>query len=123
MNRIFLEVMAHCWSGMQDICELSDQTRPQLFSLNIQKAKVLFDEVVEVNERVTTEDYDLNPFPITEKVEETDPDVVRTGSGDLIRILKRLDIDGTRNTFRRLREKGFNSVAICFMHSHIFPGK
>ncbi len=108
---------------MQDICELSDQTRPKLFSLNIQKAKVLFDEVVEVHERVTPEDYELNPFPITEKIEDTDPDVIRTTSGDLVRILKRLDIDSTRASLRELRRKGFKSVAICLMHSHIFPGK
>ena len=108
---------------MQDICELGDQTRPKLFSLNIQKARVLFDEVIELDERVTPEDYELNPFPITEKVEETDPDVVRTASGDLIRILKKLDVDKTRKSLQDLRKKGFNSVAIALMHSHIFPGK
>jgi len=107
---------------MQDICELGDQTRPKLFSLNIQKARVLFDEVVEVNERVIPEDYELNPFPITENVEDTDPDVVRTARGDLVRILRRLDVEHTRESLQKLREEGFKSVAIAFMHSHIFPG-
>lgn len=107
---------------MQDICELGDQTRPKLFALNIQKTKVLFDEVVEAQERVTPEDYELNPTPIAHKVEEADPDVVRTASGDLIRILKRLDVDSTRASLRKIRDKGLSSIAICFMHSHIFPG-
>jgi 5-oxoprolinase (ATP-hydrolysing) len=118
-----MTTLTNAYKGMQDICELGDQTRPKLFSLNIQKARVLFDEVVELEERVTPEDYELNPFPIAEKVEETDPDVVRTASGDLIRILKRLNVEKTREALQALRKKGFNSVAIAFMHSHIFPGK
>lgn len=108
-------------TGFGDLCEIGDGSRPHLFDLNIRKPKVLFDAVVEVNERVTIEDYELNPQPAAEH-DLTDPALVTTESGEIVRILEPLDVDGSRESLRRLRQEGFTSVAVCFMHSHIFPG-
>ncbi|KAN0099009.1 putative 5-oxoprolinase [Hyaloscypha variabilis] len=107
--------------GMKDICEIGNQSRPELFNLNIKKPDVLFTKVVELNERVTIEDYDLNPFPRDWLDLSDDPDLIRTASGEIVRILKKLDTEETRHLLRQLRAEGFNSVAVCFMHSHIFP--
>jgi 5-oxoprolinase (ATP-hydrolysing) len=52
---------------MKDVCEIGDQSRPELFNLNIRKADVLFTKLVELNERVTIEDYDLNPYSRIER--------------------------------------------------------
>ncbi|KAL1862517.1 hypothetical protein VTK73DRAFT_6761 [Phialemonium thermophilum] len=106
--------------GFRDLCEIGDQSRPHLFDLNIRKPKVLFDSVVEVEERVTIEDYELNPFPILE-FDLTDPALVKTESGEVVRILQPLDVDATRESLRRLRSEGFDSVAVCFMHAHVYP--
>ena len=103
------------------MCEIGDGSRPRLFDLNIRKSKVLFDSVVEVDERVTIENYELNPNPVS-GIDENDSALVVTDSGEAIRILEPLDVDGTRASLRRLRQEGFTSVAVCFMHSHLFPG-
>jgi 5-oxoprolinase (ATP-hydrolysing) len=108
--------------GMKDVCEIGDQSRPRLFDLNIRKPEVLFSEVVELDERVTIEDYDLNPSPLA-YVEGCDPDVVLTSSGEVVRILKRLNTQTTRAHLQRLRKEGYTSVAVALMHSHVFPGK
>ncbi|CAG8950620.1 hypothetical protein HYFRA_00002829 [Hymenoscyphus fraxineus] len=107
--------------GMKDVCEIGDQSRPELFNLNIQKPDVLFSKVVELNERVTIEDYDMNPYPKDFSGDLGDPELVRTASGEVVRILQKLDVEEARKILLQLREEGYNSVAICFMHSYIFP--
>lgn len=108
--------------GMRDVCEIGDQSRPRLFDLNIRKPEVLFLEVIELDERVTIEDYDLNPAPAA-YVEGADPDVFLTSSGEVIRVLKKLNIETTKTHLQRLRKEGYTSVAVALMHSHVFPGE
>jgi 5-oxoprolinase (ATP-hydrolysing) len=42
--------------GFRDLLRIGDQTRPMLFDLNIQRAETLFEQVLEVDERVTLHD-------------------------------------------------------------------
>jgi 5-oxoprolinase (ATP-hydrolysing) len=107
--------------GFKDVCKIGDQTRPKLFDLNIKKAKALHALSVEVDERVTVEDYDLNPFPQDKNRELTDPALVRTASGEIVRVLKPLDLEEVRDILENLKLRGFTSLAIAFMHSYIFP--
>ncbi|KAI0484559.1 Hydantoinase B/oxoprolinase-domain-containing protein [Xylariaceae sp. FL0804] len=107
--------------GFKDVCVIGDQSRPRLFDLNIQKPKALHDAVIEVDERVTVEDYDLNPFPVDRTGDLADADLVRTPSGEIIRILRRMDEARVREQLVELRDRGYESVAICFMHAYLFP--
>jgi hypothetical protein len=56
--------------------------------LNIKKAKALHDVLIETDERITVEDYDLNPFSLDKAGELQDPALVRTASGEIVRVLK-----------------------------------
>jgi 5-oxoprolinase (ATP-hydrolysing) len=76
---------------------------------------------VEIDERVTVEDYDLNPFPQDKNRTLTDPALVRTPSGEIVRVLKPIDLKEVRRTLEDLKLRGFTSLAISFMHSYIFP--
>ncbi|KAF7516971.1 hypothetical protein G7054_g13964 [Neopestalotiopsis clavispora] len=107
--------------GFEDVCVIGDQSRPKLFDLQVKKAEALHDTVIGVDERVTIEDYDLNPYPLDKSAVLNDPDLVRTPSGEIIRILARVNEDGVREQLLALREAGYSSVAISFMHSYIFP--
>ena len=104
------------------MCEIGDGSRPKLFDLNIRKPKVLFDQVVEIDERVTIENYELDPFPQPE-YDEKDSALVKTSSGEVIRVLQPVNVEAVRGQIRKLRDEGFTSLAVCFMHSHIFPGR
>lgn len=108
-------------SGFKDICIIGDQTRPKIFALKIEKAKTLHDSVVEIDERITVEDYDLNPWPMDKKAELTDPALVRTASGEIIRVLKKIDVDEVKAKLQKIKESGYDSVAISFMHSFLYP--
>lgn len=70
---------------------------------------------------MTIEDYDLNPYPEDSTGKLIDPDLVRTQSGEAIRILKRIDQGQVRQQLLGLRNEGYDSVAISFMHAYLFP--
>lgn len=87
----------------------------------MRKPDALHDVVVEVDERVTIEDYDLNPYPMDKKAELNDCNLIRTPSGDIIRVLRRPDLAEVEKQLLRLKEAGYSSLAISFLHAYIFP--
>ncbi|KAL6411679.1 hypothetical protein AUP68_05396 [Ilyonectria robusta] len=108
-------------SGFKDVCVIGDQSRPKLFDLNIRKAKALHSTVVEIEERITIEDYELNPFPFDKEEALKDPNLVQTSSGEVIRVLQRPDPATVREKLQQLRVEGYTSLAISFMHAYLYP--
>lgn len=107
--------------GFKDVCVIDDQTRPKLFALKVRKPAALHGISVEIDERITIEDYDLNPVPVDKSAAIADSAVVRTPSGELIRILKAVDPLEAREVLNGLRSAGYTSVVISFMHSYLYP--
>jgi 5-oxoprolinase (ATP-hydrolysing) len=111
--------------GFKDALRIGTQSRPKLFDLNIRKPDVLYEDVVEVEERVTIEDYQQNPTPDRKKLLaslESDPDLTTGVSGEVVRILQRLDEDETRDDLQGLYNKGYRSIAVVLVHSYTFQG-
>ncbi|KAK7415546.1 hypothetical protein QQX98_005792 [Neonectria punicea] len=107
--------------GFKDVCVIGDQSRPKLFDLNIRKAKALHSTVVEVEERITIEDYELNPFPLDKEAALKDANLVQTHSGEIIRVLQRPEPATVRQQLQELRSKGYTSLAVSFMHAYLYP--
>lgn len=107
--------------GHGDACLIGDQSRPKLFDLKVRKTQVLHDEVIEIDERITIEDYDLNPHPQDKQRELTDPDLVRTASGEIIRVLQKPCPRTIRKQLKEILHKGCSSLAIAFMHAYVYP--
>ncbi|CAK4032749.1 Hydantoinase B oxoprolinase-domain-containing [Lecanosticta acicola] len=107
--------------GFPDVCVIGDQTRPKLFDLRVEKAKALHDVSIEIDERVTIEDHDLNSFPRTEEELLQSKDVVKTPSGEFVRILRRPDETIVKAQLMDLRRRGYQSLAICLMHAWAYP--
>ncbi|KAK0647253.1 Uncharacterized protein DIS24_g7955 [Lasiodiplodia hormozganensis] len=109
--------------GFADSLRIGNQSRPDLFALKIVRPDVLYQDVVEIDERVTIEDYQQNPFRDDDKIVaalETDPDLVKGLSGEVIRILKKIDEDQVRKDLQRLYDQGYRSIAVCLVHSYTF---
>ncbi|GME28214.1 5-oxoprolinase (atp-hydrolysing) [Neofusicoccum parvum] len=109
--------------GFADSLRIGNQSRPDLFALKIVRPDVLYQDVIEIDERVTIEDYQQNPFRDDEKIAaalETDPDLVKGLSGEVIRILKKIDEDQVRQDLQRLYDQGYRSIAVCLVHSYTF---
>lgn len=107
--------------GFRDLLQIGYQTRPRLFDLNIVKPGVLYSEVREVDERVTIEGFDEDLDGLFKSTTEVPGVLVKAASGDMVRILKPLDEVSVRETLRGLRGQGFDTVAVCLAHSHVFP--
>lgn len=112
--------------GFKDVLRIGNQTRPKLFAINIELPEVLYQDVVEVDERVTIEDYQQNPNPDPAKLATalgSDPDLVKGVSGDIVRILTRLDHSQVRKDIQMLYDKGYRSISVCLTHSYTFQGE
>ncbi|KAF7190774.1 hypothetical protein HII31_07933 [Pseudocercospora fuligena] len=109
--------------GFKDALRIGTQSRPKLFDLNIVRPDVLYEDVIEVDERVTIEAYQQDPSPDDKSVRaalEKDPDLVRGVSGEVIRILKSIDEEQVRHSLKTLFAKGFRSIAVCLVHSYTY---
>lgn len=77
--------------GFADLLEIGTQARPDLFALDIHKHTLLHEHVVEINERLDAQGNVLMP----------------------------LDMQQVRDTLSQLKQHGFDSLAICLLHSYL----
>jgi 5-oxoprolinase (ATP-hydrolysing) len=114
--------------GFKDCLVIGNQSRPKIFDLAIGKPDVLYSTVVEVDERVTLEDYAEDPHRNVTKVdvkagteEAAKKDLVMGTSGEAVRILKRAEEDTIRAQLQEVFDSGIKSIAVCLMHGYTFP--
>ncbi|KAI0171142.1 hydantoinase B/oxoprolinase [Pestalotiopsis sp. NC0098] len=114
--------------GFKDCLTIGNQSRPKIFDLAIRKPDVLYEQVVEVDERVTLEDYAEDPERTQSKAEAktgeqgADTATLVTGlSGETVRVLRRPEDDGIRKELQAVYDRGIRSVAVCLMHGYTFP--
>jgi 5-oxoprolinase (ATP-hydrolysing) len=112
--------------GFKDCLEIGNQSRPRIFDLAIRKPDVLYQEVVEIDERVTLEDYAEDPERNVTKTEPREnakgnDSLVRGLSSEAVRILQRPNEEVVREQLRSVFDKGIKSIAVCLMHSYTFP--
>ncbi len=79
--------------GLRDLLRIGYQNRPRLFDLNIVLPELLYDDVVEVDERLAADGSVVTP----------------------------LDVAATRTALETAFAKGYRSVAIALMHSYKVP--
>lgn len=106
--------------GHRDVLEIGSQQRPDIFALDIRKASVLYDTVVEIDERVTLEHYDEAPDRLNGTPKAIQGEVVKGVGGELIRVLERLDEESTRASLQRLKDQGYTTIAVCLAHSFLY---
>ncbi len=79
--------------GFADLLSIGDQTRPDLFALNVRKPPPLCEATRGLNERVLVDGTIETP----------------------------LDADDVRHALRELRDQGIESLAVCLMHGYKYP--
>uniref|UniRef100_T1DC93 Putative 5-oxoprolinase n=1 Tax=Cupiennius salei TaxID=6928 RepID=T1DC93_CUPSA len=100
-------------AGFKDILHIGNQARPSIFSLEIVCPEHLYEEVIEIKERVVLQQSNcqLNIAGST-----------FTGiTGEDIKILDPLNENQVREELSKLQEKGIRSLAVVFLHSYLFP--
>ncbi|KAF4929840.1 hypotheticall protein [Colletotrichum fructicola] len=107
--------------GFRDLLAIGNQSRPNIFDLSVTRPEVLFDEVVEVDERITMEDYTEDPASVKTTPTTDDNELVTAITGETIRVLKRPDLAEIKTQLEKVREQGFRSIAVVFIHSYAYP--
>lgn len=136
--------------GFRDIVQIGNQSRPSIFDLAIHKPEVLYDQVVEIDERVTVVGYTSDPNAREHSVQFSSldrdacvtkpytgrdrppsaaplnmpykaPEIVRGVSGEAVAIMQRPDEGKIHAELLRLWEEGYRSLAIVFMFSYTYP--
>ncbi len=79
--------------GFKDALRIGYQNRPDIFALNIVLPELLYEQVIEVDERYTAEGTELKPVPL----------------------------DKVRNELQAVREQGISTIAIVFIHGYRYP--
>ncbi len=98
--------------GFGDILRIGSQERPDLFDLKIRKPDLLYEEVVEVDERIRLlqADEDENSLAI-----------VTGRTGERFVIAARPDLDLVQAQLQPLLDQGITGLAIVFLHAYGFP--
>lgn len=114
--------------GFRDCLAIGSQSRPRIFDLAVRRPDVLYEEVVEVDERVTLEDYAEDPAraatragPLAGTPEARGADLVMGLSGEAVRVLRRPGEEEVRERLQAVYDRGIRSVAVCLMHAYTFP--
>ncbi|KAF2173487.1 hypothetical protein M409DRAFT_15768 [Zasmidium cellare ATCC 36951] len=112
--------------GFKDCLEIGNQSRPNIFDLAIRKPEVLYKKVVEIDERVTLEDYAEDPerhATEAKSIEEAgeEAELVKGLSGEAVRILQRPQEEQIQKQLQEVYDSGLRSVAVCLMHGYTYP--
>lgn len=110
--------------GFKDCLVIGNQTRPKIFDLAIKKPDLIYESVVEIDERVTLEDYAEDPARNITQVDPSgtqDDDLVNGLSSEVVRVLKRPEEETIRKQLQEVYDSGVKSVAVCLMHGYTFP--
>ncbi|KAK7086816.1 hypothetical protein SK128_027537 [Halocaridina rubra] len=102
-------------SGFRDLLHIGNQARPNIFDLEIQCPEVLYEEVVEVRERVIPR----QDMPTVEVLNNGWTIDMGT-TGDEVLITQSLDEDKLRSDLARILSLGISSLAVVLMHSYMY---
>ncbi|KAI3687397.1 hypothetical protein L1987_81092 [Smallanthus sonchifolius] len=102
--------------GFKDLLQIGNQARPNIFDLKVSKPSNLYEEVIEVDERIEL-------VPEFEKTvsESGDPNVVTGISGERVWVVKPVNEETLRPLLHGLLEKGIKCLAVVLMHSYTYP--
>jgi 5-oxoprolinase (ATP-hydrolysing) len=107
--------------GFKDLLLIGNQSRPKIFDLSVARPGVLYQKVIEVDERITLEDYTEHPNYTPGGTSLDDPDLVRAVTGETVRILQRPDLNAVKAALQTLWNDGYRSISIAFLHSYAYP--
>ncbi len=98
--------------GFGDILQIGNQDRPHIFDLEIHKPDLLYETVVEVDERlrILRPDEGLPDAPVVEGI-----------TGDQLVVLQPLDIDALAPRLQEVYDQGVHSLAVVLMHAYAWP--
>ncbi|ELT87012.1 hypothetical protein CAPTEDRAFT_176070 [Capitella teleta] len=98
--------------GFRDLLHIGNQARPKIFDLEIVTPDILYEEVVEVEERVALQQ---------EKCQlKKDCSVVTGTTGEKVEIWQTVNTELLKKDLQTVYDKGIRSLAVVLMHAYTF---
>jgi 5-oxoprolinase (ATP-hydrolysing) len=98
--------------GFKDILKIGYQNRPDIFDLQIKKPHVIYEEIIEIDERVMLlNEGQKSQYPNKEIIGAT---------GEKIEVLKSPDVNNLKKALQGASDRGIRSVAVVLMHAYTF---
>ncbi|GER30070.1 5-oxoprolinase [Striga asiatica] len=104
--------------GFKDLLQIGNQARPNIFDLTVSKPSNLYEEVVEIDERV---ELVLEGEEKSESESDSTCSVVQGISGELVRVVKPIDEESLKPLLKGLLGKGISCLAVVLLHSYTYP--
>ncbi|CAE1235690.1 OPLAH [Acanthosepion pharaonis] len=99
--------------GFKDLLHIGNQSRPKIFDLEIITPEVLYEEVIEVDERLLLKqdkcELDLNCQVVTGK------------TGEKLHRYQPVKLQQLRRDLQGVYNRGIRSLAVVLMHSYMYP--
>lgn len=108
--------------GFKDVLAIGNQTRPNIFDLTAKKLGHLYEDVIEIDERVTVESFSEGGGDKLKIDINADPELVEGVTGDAIRVLKKPNYDLVAEQLSQLyNNSDIKTLALCLLHSYAYP--
>ncbi|MGB5684626.1 MAG: hydantoinase/oxoprolinase family protein, partial [Candidatus Electrothrix sp.] len=103
--------------GFGDILQIGNQDRPDLFDLKIVKPDLLYEKVIEVEERLLL----LKSDEEAARQETQGRKIITATSGERFAVLAQPDLTALKPRLQAILDQGITSVAIVFVHAYSCP--
>ncbi|KAJ8387190.1 hypothetical protein AAFF_G00160020 [Aldrovandia affinis] len=98
--------------GFRDLLHIGTQARPRLFDLEVSVPELLYEEVIEVDERVVLQQEGC-------EVPGREAKSIVTGStGDVLEIWREVDLHRVERDLKGVLSRGITSLAVLLLHSY-----
>jgi 5-oxoprolinase (ATP-hydrolysing) len=109
--------------GFEDVLEIGNQSRPDIFDLTCQQPGLLYETVVSVQERVLLTKF-IDEYNLETENENDDYQMyprVTGFTGEELFIVQTPNEDQVRRDLKQLQDMGITSLAIALLHAYTFP--
>lgn len=101
--------------GFKDLLRIGNQARPDIFDLSARRPDVLFERVVEVNERI------IPSHPRSSRESLASLKSIEGITGETYHVAQELDTEQLISDLKSLKEQGYGSVAVALINSFACP--
>ncbi|KAM0550300.1 hypothetical protein ACHAPJ_008970 [Fusarium lateritium] len=101
--------------GFKDLLRIGNQARPDIFDLSARRPDVLFEDVVEVHERI------VPSHPRSSQEALSGFRAIQGVTGEQYHVAEELDTTSLINELKGLKERGYGSVAVALVNSFACP--
>ena len=101
--------------GFRDLLKIGNQARPDIFDLSVRRPEVLFEDVVEVDERI------IPAHPRSQLETLGQFRAIEGVIGEKFHVAHELDIEKPIADLLTLKDRGYKSLAVALINSYACP--